>query len=153
MNIKMANTYTQLFVHSTFSVKNRMGLILPRYKDELYKYISGIVQNKKHRLYAIGGIENHIHLIVSMRPDVSVSNLVKDIKMNSSKWINDRRFLKTKFAWQEGFGAFTYSISQVDKVCKYILNQEKHHKKMTFEEEYRKLLEKFDVKFDERYLF
>jgi putative transposase len=88
-----------------------------------------------------------------MKPDVSVSDLVKDVKMNSSKWINDKRFLKTKFAWQEGFGAFTYSISQVDKVCRYILNQEKHHKKMTFEEEYRKLLEKFGVKFDERYLF
>ena len=128
----MANTYTQLFVHSTFSVKNRMKLILPQFKDELYKYISGIIRNKKHKLYAIGGIEDHIHVFVSMRPDVSVSDMIKEIKMNSTNWINDKKFLKTKFSWQEGFGAFTYSKSQADEVCKYILNQDEHHKKITF---------------------
>jgi len=149
----MANTYTQLFVHSTFSVKNRMKLILPQFKNELYKYITGIIRNKKHKLYAIGGVEDHIHVFISMRPDVSVSDMIKDIKMNSTNWINDKKFLKTKFAWQEGFGAFTYAKSQADKVCKYILNQEKHHKKMTFEEEYRKLLDKFGVEYDEKYLF
>jgi len=149
----MANTYTQLFVHSTFSVRNRLKLILPRFKDELYKYITGIIRNKKHKLYAIGGIEDHIHVLVSMRPDVSVSDMIKDIKMNSTNWINGKRFLKTKFGWQEGFGAFTYAKSQVDVVCKYILNQERHHKKITFEEEYRKLLEKFGVVYGEKYLF
>lgn len=86
----MANTYTQLFVHCTFSVKNRMKLILPQYKDELYKYVSGIIRNKKHKLYAIGGVEDHIHVFVSMRPDVSVSDMVKDIKMNTTYWINDK---------------------------------------------------------------
>ncbi len=149
----MANTYTQLFVHSAFSVKNRMNLILPGYKDELYKYISGILRNKKHKLYAVGGIENHIHIFVSLKPDVSVSDMVKDVKMNSTKWINDKKFLKTKFAWQEGFGAFTYSKSQAENVCKYILNQEIHHKKMTFEEEYKILLKKFGIEFEEKYLF
>ena len=149
----MPNTYTQLFVHSTFSVKNRMKLILPPFKDELYKYITGIIHNKKHKLYAIGGISDHIHVFVSMKPDVSVSDLVKDIKTNSTNWINERKFLNSKFAWQEGFGAFTYAKSQVDTVCRYILNQENHHKKMTFEEEYKKLLEKFGVEYDKRYLF
>lgn len=149
----MANTYTQLFVHSTFSVKNRLRLILPQFKDELYKYITGIIRNKKHKLYAIGGIEDHIHVFVSMKPDVSVSDMIKDIKTNSTNWINDKKFLKTKFGWQEGFGAFTYSKSQVDSVCKYILNQEKHHEKMTFEDEYRKLLEKFGIEYDKKYLF
>jgi REP element-mobilizing transposase RayT len=148
----MGNTYTQLFVHSTFSVRKRLKLIFPQFKDELYKYITGIIRNKKHKLYAIGGIEDHIHVFVSMRPDVSVSDMIKDIKMNSTNWINGKKFLKTKFAWQEGFGAFTYAKSQVDIVCKYILNQERHHKKMTFEEEYRKLLEKFGVEYDEKYL-
>ena len=149
----MANTYTQLFVHSTFAVKNRMKLILPQFKNELFKYITGIIRNKKHKLYAIGGIEDHIHIFVSMKPDVSVSEMIKDIKMNSTNWINDKKFLKNKFAWQEGIGAFTYAKSQTNKVVKYILNQEKHHKKMTFEEEYRKLLEKFGVEYDEKYLF
>jgi REP element-mobilizing transposase RayT len=149
----MANTYTQLFVHSTFSVKDRKKLILPGFKVELYKYISGIIRNKKHKLYAIGGIENHIHVFVSMKPDISVSEMIKELKMNSTNWINDRKFLKTKFEWQEGFGAFTYSKSQAEMVCKYILNQENHHKKMTFEEEYKKLLEKFGVEYDTKYLF
>jgi len=148
----MSNTYTQIYIQFVFAVQDRISLIKPEWKDELYKYITGIVQNNKHKLIAINGVSNHIHVFVGYKPHQLIPDLLQDIKGSSSKWINEKRFVRGKFQWQEGYGAFSYSHSQVDSVVKYIMNQEKHHKKMTFAEEYLELLKRFDVVYDERYL-
>lgn len=149
----MANTYTQLYFHVIFSVQGRHNLIQFRWMDELHKYICGIVAGKNQKVYAIGGMPDHIHMLISVKPDVAISDLVRDIKANSSKWINSEKKVLGKFQWQEGFGAFTYSHSQLDAVIHYINNQEKHHNQKTFKEEYLEFLQKFDVDFDEKYLF
>ena len=149
----MANTYTQIYLHIVFSVKGRLNLIQKDWKEELHKYICGIVNGKEQKVYAIGGVADHIHILVSIKPNIALSDLVRDIKASSSKWINENKFLEGKFSWQKGYGAFSYSRSQRDNVIKYILNQENHHKKNTFKAEYMELLKKFDVKYDEQYLF
>jgi putative transposase len=149
----MANTYTQVHVHSIFAVAKREGLIQKQWKDELYKYITGIIQGYDHKLLAINGMPDHVHVFFGMRPVQSLSDLMQDIKAGSSKWINDRGLVKGRFEWQQGFGAFSYSKSQVDTVTTYIQNQEEHHRKKTFIEEYRDFLIAFDVKYDERYIF
>ncbi len=149
----MANTYTQIYLQLVFSVKGRQNLIQKKWKDELHKYICGIVKGKEQKVYAIGGIEDHIHILVSIKPTIAVSDLVRDIKANSSKWINENRFVHGKFQWQEGFGAFSYSQSQLDTVIAYINNQEQHHQKKAFKEEYLELLQKFNVDYDDQYLF
>ncbi len=149
----MANTYTQIHIHFVFAVKFRNALIKPSWKDELYKYITGIVQNNKHKLLAINGMPDHIHILVGIRPSQSISDLMQDIKANSSKWINQKGLLKTRFEWQEGYGAFSYSKSQLKKVILYIENQEEHHKQKTFLEEYIEILKKFEVDFDTKYIF
>lgn len=149
----MANTYTQIYLHVVFSVKGRQNLIQKPWKDELYKYICGIVTGKEQKVFAIGGMADHIHLLISIKPIVTVSDLVRDIKAYSSKWINDRVFVKGKFQWQEGFGAFSYAQSQLNTAIAYINNQELHHKKKSFKEEYTELLQKFNVGYDEKYLF
>ncbi|MFV0604435.1 MAG: IS200/IS605 family transposase [Niabella sp.] len=149
----MANTYTQLYIHIVFSVKGRQNLIQKTWKEELYKYICGIVSGKEQKVYAIGGVSDHIHILVSVKPNIALSDLVRDIKANASKWINEKRFVSGKFQWQEGFGAFSYAISQLDNVIAYINNQEQHHKKKTFKEEYVEMLQKFNVDYDDKYLF
>jgi len=149
----MANTYTQIHIHIVFTVQNKDCIISKQWKDELYKYITGIIQNNGHKLLAINGMPDHIHLFLGMRPTQSISDLAQDVKGNSSKWINQKRFVKGRFSWQEGFGAFSYSKSHVDNVIDYIKNQSIHHKKKTFIEEYHDLLEKFGIDFDERYIF
>jgi len=149
----MANTYSQIHLHFVFAVKFRLGLIQPEWKDELYKYITGIVQNNQHKLIIINGMPDHIHIFIGIRPSQSVSELLQDIKANSSKWINDKKFLKTKFEWQEGYGAFSYSKTHVEAVVKYIANQEKHHEKLSFKEEYLDMLNKFEIDYDEKYIF
>ena len=149
----MANTYTQIHLQFVFAVKHRNGLIDASFKEELYKYISGIIQYHNHKLLAINGMPDHIHIFIGMRPTQSISDLLQDIKGNSSKWINEKQFLKVKFEWQAGYGAFSYSKSMVSVVINYILNQESHHKKETFKEEYLKLLEDFEIDYDERYVF
>jgi putative transposase len=149
----MPNTYTQIYIHSVFTVQNRVSLILPQWKDELYKYISGIVQNNGHKLIAINGMPDHIHLFIGMKPNQSLSDLMQDVKGDSSKWIHEKDFVKGKFEWQAGYGAFSYSISQIDTVVKYINNQENHHHKVTFIQEYLDFLEKFMIPYDQRYLF
>jgi REP element-mobilizing transposase RayT len=149
----MANTYTQIYTHIVFSVKNRQNLINENFRDELYKYIVGIVKNNQHKPLAINGMPDHVHIFIGLNPKISVSDVVRDIKANSSKFINDRSFTKGRFEWQEGFGAFSYSHSQIDSVVKYIRNQESHHKKRTFKEEYLELLKKFDIEYDNRYVF
>jgi putative transposase len=149
----MANTYTQIHLHLIFAVKYRTGIIQNTWKDELYKYITGIIQQNKHKLIIINGMPDHIHILVGFRPNQSISDLLQDIKANSSKWINERGFIKGKFEWQEGYGAFSYGKSQVKDVIKYIENQEEHHKKKTFREEYLAFLDAFEVEYDEKYIF
>ena len=149
----MANTYSQLLVQIIFAVKGRQNLISNRWKDELFKYITGIVINKGQKLLCINGVEDHIHILIGLRPDISISSLVRDIKNNSTNFINRKKFVAAKFSWQTGFGAFSCSNIQMDKVVQYIMNQEKHHQKKTFKEEYIEFLQKFSVKYNEKYLF
>jgi len=149
----MANTFTQIYVHIVFSVKGRQNLIQKSWKDELHKYICGIVNGKEQKVYAIGGMADHIHLLVSIKPTISISDLVRDIKANSSKWINEKQYVVGKFQWQEGFGAFSYGQSQLDIVITYINNQEQHHEQKTFKDEYMELLQRFNIIYDEKYLF
>ena len=148
----MANTYTQLYIQFVFAVQNRRSLIQNEWKDELYKYITGIVQNNKHKLIAINGMPNHIHIFIGYQPHQLIPDLLQDIKGSSSGWINKKGFTNGKFNWQEGYGAFSYSHSHIDRVVKYIMNQEQHHKKKTFSEEYLELLKKFEIEYDERYI-
>ena len=149
----MANTYTQVHIQVVFSVQNRDCLIKQEWKEELHRYMTGIIQNKGHKLLAINGMPDHVHVFFGMRPTQSLSDLMQDIKGDSSKWINKRGLIKGRFSWQEGNGAFSYNKSSVDRVIDYVKNQELHHRKKTFIEEYHELLEKFEVDFDERYLF
>ncbi len=148
----MANTYTQMYVQVVFAVQNRVSLIQPTWKDELYKYITGIVQNNKHKLIAINGMPNHIHVFIGYKPHQLLPDLLQDIKGSSSRWINKNSFSQGLFRWQESYGAFSYSYSHIDRVVKYIINQEQHHKKKTFREEYIEFLTKFNIDFDERYI-
>ncbi len=149
----MVNTYTQIHLHIVFAVKYRQGLIHNSWKDELYKYITGIIQKNNHKLLCINGMPDHIHILIGLRPAQSISNLLQDIKADSSQWINQKNFFKIKFEWQEGYGAFSYGKSQLNDVITYIEKQEEHHKKITFTEEYRKLLQKFEIDYDEKYIF
>ncbi len=149
----MANTYSQIYVHVVFAVQGRQSLIKTEWKEELYKYIAGIISNHEQKLIAIGGIEDHIHILIGLKPNCELSKLMGEIKANSSRFINNKKFVKGKFYWQEGFGAFSYSRSQLDDVIGYIENQPAHHAKQTFSDEYETLLRKFDVEYDKRYLF
>ena len=148
----MANTYTQLYTHVVFAVKYRRNHIHKTWQDELYKYISGVVSNHNQKLMIIGGMPDHVHILLGTRPNCNLSDLVRIIKANSSKWINEKKLTKTKFEWQEGFGAFTVSQSQLPRVINYIKNQEQHHKKKTFKEEYIEFLEAYKVDYNEDYL-
>ncbi|MCX6219687.1 MAG: IS200/IS605 family transposase [Bacteroidia bacterium] len=148
----MANTNTQMYLQFVFAVQNRLSLIRSEWKDELYKYITGIVKNNKHKLIAINGMPNHLHVFVGYKPHQLIPDLLQDIKGSSSRWINSRNLVQGKFSWQEGYGAFSYSHSQIDNVVKYIMNQEEHHKKRTFREEYIEMLEKFNIGYDEKYI-
>jgi putative transposase len=149
----MANTYTQIHIQFVFAVKFRDGIIHESFKQELFKYISGIVNAHNHKLLAINSMPDHIHIFIGMRPTQSISDLMQDIKGNSSKWINEKKFLKVRFEWQEGYGAFSYSKSHVNRVIDYIFNQENHHKKESFQEEYVRFLKAFEIDYDERYIF
>jgi len=149
----MANTYTQLYVQIVFAVKGRQNLIKEGNRENLEKYICGIITNKRCKTLAIYCNPDHIHIFVGIHPNVSISELTRDIKSNSSKWINENNWMKVKFNWQEGFGAFTYAKSQKDVVVKYVLNQPIHHRKTSFKEEYISLLDKFEVEYGDKYLF
>lgn len=149
----MANTYTQIYIQVVFAVRGRQNLIPKAHQEELHKYITGIVQNKGQKLIAINSMPDHSHVFIGMKPTIVLSDLVRDMKNNSSGFINEKKWVQGKFNWQKGFGAFSYGHSQMDAVVKYIRNQEKHHAKKTFREEYLEMLEKFEVEYDERYLF
>jgi len=148
----MANTFIQIYLQFVFAVQDRTSLIRPEWKDELYKYISGIVQNNNHKLIAINGMSNHLHVFVGYKPHQLIPDLLQDLKGSSSKWINEKGFIRGKFGWQAGYGAFSYSHSQIDSVVKYIMNQEEHHKKKTFRAEYIELLKRFKIEYDEQYI-
>lgn len=149
----MPNTYTQLYIQFVFAVKFRESLIRKEWKDELFKYITGIIQNKKSKMLAINGTADHIHIFVGYKPVVPIPDLVKDIKVASSLWINERKLTKGKFNWQESYGAFSYRLRDIDDICRYIANQEQHHRKKSFKEEYVELLKDFAIEYDEKYLF
>jgi len=149
----MADTYSQISIQVVFAVKGRESFIIQSFRDELHRYIAGIREGKKQKSLAVNGWQDHVHAFFGIEPSESISDLVRDIKANSSKWVNERRFLKDKFRWQEGFGAFSYSKSQRDTVIKYIMNQEQHHNRKTFREEYLDMLRKAEIEFESRYLF
>jgi REP element-mobilizing transposase RayT len=149
----MANTYTQIHVQAVFAVQNRDCIVQPIWKDELYKYITGIVQKNKHKMLAINGMPDHVHILFGLRPSQSLSDLLQDVKGSSSKWINEKKFIKAKFSWQEGYGAFSYTKSDLPRIIQYIKNQEEHHKKKSFIQEYEDLLREFEVDYDERFVF
>jgi putative transposase len=149
----MANTYSQIYIQIVFAVAGRMNLIEKKWKDELYKYISGIIRNNDQKLIAIGGTENHIHILIGIKPTIALSDLVRDVKANSSRFVNEKKFAQGKFSWQQGFGAFSYSHSHLSDVIRYIQHQEEHHKTKNFKDEYLKFLKKYEVDYDEKYLF
>ena len=148
----MPNTYTKIYLHLVLAVQNRSSLIDSKWKDELYKYITGIIQNHGHKLIAINGTANHIHIAVGYKPTQLLPDLMQDIKVSSSKWINEKIFVNGKFNCQTGYGAFSFSHSQIDKVVKYIDNQELHHKINTFRKKYLDLLKNYNIKYDDRYV-
>jgi len=149
----MANTFTQIHIHSVFAVQNRISLINNEWQERLYQYIISIIQKHGHKVLSIGGMPDHIHILFGFRPTQSLSALMQEVKRDSSQWINQNRFVVGKFSWQEGYGAFSYSKSQISSVAKYIENQEKHHAQKTFTEEYRKILDNFGIEYDNRYIF
>lgn len=149
----MANTYTQLYTHVVFAVKGRANLISPKWKEELYKYITGIVTNKSQKMMIINGMPDHVHILIGLKPDCNLSDLVRDIKANSSKWINEKKWVTGKFEWQNGFGAFSVSSSLIQTVVNYIQNQEEHHRQKTFREEYIDFLNAYQIDFKPEYIF
>lgn len=149
----MPNTYSQIYIQIVFAVKGRENLISKIHREELHKYITGIVQNRGQKMLSIFCMPDHVHLLVGIKPSITISDLVRDIKAGSSNFINQQHWVKGKFNWQEGFGAFSYSKSQIDSVIKYILSQEEHHKKTTFKDEYFDFLEKFEIHYNEKYVF
>jgi putative transposase len=149
----MPNTYSQITIHAVFAVKGRENFIDKEWRDHLHQYISGIITNKGAKSLAVGGLKDHVHILFGMPVTASTSDFMSAVKANSSKWINEQNFLKGKFQWQEGYGAFSFSRSQRDTVIQYIINQEEHHQTRTFKDEYLKMLTDFEVAYDTKYLF
>ena len=151
--VRMANTFSQIYIQTVFAVSNRQSLIKPEFKEELYKYVSGIVKNQGQKLIAINGVADHVHILIGLRPAMALADLVQEIKVDSTNFINKKRWVRGRFSWQEGHGAFSYGHSQLDTIIRYIQNQEKHHSRRTFRAEYLTLLRKFDIAFKEKYVF
>ncbi|MBK6990174.1 MAG: IS200/IS605 family transposase [Bacteroidetes bacterium] len=149
----MSNTYTQIHIQFVFAVKFRKAQLLPSFKDELLKYITAVIQNDGHKLLSINSEPDHIHIFIGMRPTQSISDLMKEVKANSSRWINERGFLPTRFEWQGGYGAFSYRKRDVKGVIDYINKQEIHHLKTTFIEEYIEFLKEFEIDYEEQFIF
>lgn len=149
----MAGTFTQIYIHAIFAVKGRANLLQKPWRDDVFKYMSGIIKNKNQKSIIVNGISDHVHLFIGLKPNMPISDLIRDIKNNTTNFINDQKWLKGKFSWQEGYGAFSYSHSQIKNVYDYILNQEEHHRKKSFREEYFEFLKKYEIKYDEKYLF
>jgi REP element-mobilizing transposase RayT len=149
----MANTYSQITIQLIFAVKNRDAMIASSFREILHKYITGIIRNQNQKLLSINSVSDHIHILIGQSPSCFLSDLVREIKSESSRFINENKYSKFKFYWQEGFGSFSYSHSQRDNVINYIMNQEIHHHKKTFKEEYLEFLKEFEIDFDRAYLF
>lgn len=149
----MPGTFSQIYIQVVFAVKGRENLISNHFSIDVHKYIAGIIKSKQQKSIIVNGMPDHIHAFIGLKPAMPIADLVRDIKSNSSNFINDHKWVKGKFAWQEGYGAFSYSHSHIQQVYAYILNQELHHKKRTFRQEYLDFLNKFSVGYDEKYLF
>ena len=149
----MPGTYTQIYIQCVFAVKGRKNLLLKPWRDEVFKYMSAIIKAKEQKPLIVDGVADHVHLFIGLKPSMALSDLLRDIKNNSSKFISQNKFVKDKFSWQEGYGAFSYSQSQIENVYKYIQNQEEHHKKISFKTEYIDFLNKFQIDHEEKYLF
>lgn len=149
----MANTFSQIYIQTVFAVENRQSLITPDFKEDLYKYITGIVRNQGQKLIAINGMADHVHILLGLRPAMALANLVREIKADSTNFINEKKMVRGRFNWQEGYGAFSYGHSQLDRIIRYIQRQERHHQKQSFKNEYMTLLRKFDIAFEEKYVF
>lgn len=147
------STYTQILYQIVFSTWSRERTLSKKNRDELYKYISGLLQNKKCHLYRINGVEDHLHIVTHLHPTIALSPLVKDIKLAASDWIKNKKVFSNFNGWQEGFGAFTYSIKEKDRLIEYVKNQEEHHHRKSFKEEFIDLLNEHGIEFDEKYLF
>jgi putative transposase len=149
----MAGTYSQIYVQVVFAVKGRQNLLHKDWREEVFKYMAGTIKNKGHKPLIVNGVEDHVHLFLGLKPAMALSDLVRDVKNNSSNFINDHHWVKGRFCWQEGYGAFSYSHSQIKNVYNYILNQEEHHGRQTFKDEYIGTLKKFEIEHEEKYLF
>jgi len=149
----MANTFSQIYLQFVFAVQGQQSLIQREHKEELHKYITSLVQVRKAKMLAVHCMSDHTHLFVGFKPSILISDFVKEIKVQSNEFITAKKWVSGKFNWQEGYGVFSYGHSQIDTVCKYVLNQEAHHRKKTFREEYYSFLEKFAIPFEERFLF
>ena len=149
----MANTFTQIHIHTIFAVQNRISLINKFWQERLYKYIISIIQKHGHKVLSIGGMDDHIHILFGFRPTQALSNLIQEVKRDSSEWINKEKLVMGRFSWQEGYGAFSYSMSHISQVANYIETQEHHHQKRKFLDEYKKILKDFDLEYDEKYIF
>jgi REP element-mobilizing transposase RayT len=149
----MADTYTSLYIHSVFSTKNRQPLISAEIQSELWPYIGGIAENNKMKAIRVGGVTDHLHILLSLPPTISVSKAIQLIKGNSSKWINEKFDTRGKFQWQRGYGAFTINISMIETTIRYINSQQEHHRKKSFQEEYIEFLDRHHIEYDERYVW
>lgn len=149
----MPGTFSQIYIQIVFAVKGRESLIHEQWEERLYKYITGVIQNKEQKMLAINGMPDHIHFLIGMRPSACLSDIVREVKKSSNDFIKENKLCRSQFNWQEGYGAFSYGQSQLDNVIAYILNQKQHHQKQTFKDEYKTLLKKFNIEHDEKYLF
>jgi putative transposase len=149
----MAGTYSQIYIQIVFAVEGRQNLLHRDWRQEVFKYMAGIIKNKGQKPIIVNGVEDHVHVFIGLKPSMALSDLVRDIKNNSTNFINDRAWIRGRFNWQEGYGAFSYGHSQIESVYDYILNQEAHHAKQTFKDEYMDLLRKFEIEHDVRYVF
>lgn len=149
----MANTFSQIYIQTVFAVSGRLALISDDFREELHKYISGIVRKQNQKLISMNGMADHLHILIGLRPTMALADLVRDIKSDSSEWVNKKKLARGKFGWQEGYGAFSYGHSQLDTIIRYIQNQEKHHRRRSFKDEYLTLLRKFQIEFKEEYVF
>jgi putative transposase len=149
----MANTYTQIYIQVIYAVQGRQNLLRKEHKEEFHKYVTGIVRNQKQKLIAINSMPDHVHLLIGLRPSLALSDLIAKVKSNSSLVINEKKWVRGRFNWQEGFGAFSYGHSQLSAVIRYIQDQEEHHSRRSFKQEYLELLKKFKVEYDEKYVF
>ena len=149
----MSSTFSQIYIQIVFAVKGRQNFLLKPWRDDVFKYMSGIIKGKNQKPIIVNGVSNHVHLFIGLKPSIALSDLVRDVKNNSTNFINEHKYLRGQFSWQEGFGAFSYAHAQIDQVYQYILNQEEHHRKKSFKEEYLDFLRKFEIEYEEKYLF